>query len=196
MLRALLRLELTLLRRSSSQVITDGSTGSLTDDAISGQISALNSAYSDYGFSFSLAGTDSTDNSDWFHNSGSGTTTANEMKSSLRKGGAGDLNVYSVLFDDNLLGFATFPWDYESNPDIDGIVFRYTTVPGGSETGYEHGITLVHEAGHWLGLYHTFQDGCEGGDEVSDTPAEAEPQYECTARDSCPNASGSDPIHK
>jgi hypothetical protein len=31
----------------------------------------------------------------------------------------------------NLLGYATWPWDYAGNPQNDGVVIHYASVPGG-----------------------------------------------------------------
>ncbi|KAG8963158.1 hypothetical protein FRC03_003359 [Tulasnella sp. 419] len=114
----------------------------------------------------------------------------------MRKGGPQDLNVYTVsLAKAGLLGYATFPASYRDKPSDDGVVLCSYTVPGGSLGGYNTGKILVHEVGHWIGLYHTFQGGCEGnGDEVPDTPAEETPASECKPRDTCPSP-GIDSIH-
>ena len=44
----------------------------------------------------------------------------------------------------------------------------------------------------------TIIDGCYGGDQVADTPAENEPYWGCNpdaGRDTCPQLTGLDPIH-
>ncbi|KAG8715633.1 hypothetical protein FRC11_002185 [Ceratobasidium sp. 423] len=123
------------------------------------------------------------------------------MKKLLRKGGAADLNIYTVGFKGGpgkgLLGYATLPFFYGSDPKDDGVVIQYSTVPGGSYADYNQGKTLTHELGHWLGLYHTFQgDSCSGpGDRVDDTPPEETPTAGCPKKkNTCPGGDV-DPIH-
>ncbi|KAL0953451.1 hypothetical protein HGRIS_004684 [Hohenbuehelia grisea] len=99
------------------------------------------------------------------------------------------------------LGFATFPYRNQNPSSLarDGIVLKNSALPGGASQGYNTGKVLVHEVGHWVGLYHTFEalrgvGGSNGGDYVADTPAEASAATNCSPRDSCPNLPGSDPV--
>ncbi|TFK74497.1 zincin, partial [Pluteus cervinus] len=174
--------------------------GYIPDSQIADQISVINKAYAPAGISFVLANTSRTINSDWFENAGPDSDEQDNMKSTLRQGGAQVLNIYSVGFlggtGYGLLGYATFPSSYITSPKDDGIVIHYASVPGGSYTNYNLGHTVTHESGHWFGLYHTFQGGCDAGDFVADTPAEDTPTAGCPAsRDSCPDDAGLDPIH-
>ncbi|MGX7669108.1 zinc metalloprotease [Plantactinospora sp. DSM 117369] len=118
-----------------------------------------------------------------------------QMKRALRVGGKHTLNVYTGLLDDELLGWASFP-KREFDPH-DGVVVLAESLPGGTAAPYNAGDTATHEIGHWLNLYHTFQEGCAGrGDHVFDTPAEAEPGFGCPQRrDTCTTRPGLDPIH-
>lgn len=174
---------------------TGVSNGDVTDAMIADQIAVLNAAYASSGFSFNLVSIDRKKNPTWYTmNSGSG--AEKQAKAALRKGDAGDLNIYTANLGGGLLGWATFPNWYSGNPSDDGVVLLYSSLPGGSSQPYNLGDTATHEVGHWLGLYHTFQDGCKkAGDEVSDTPAEKSAAFGCPAgRDSCADQAGTDPI--
>jgi hypothetical protein len=183
-------------------VITSGSEGNLTDRMIRDQIAVLNTTFAGReggavtGFSFQLAGVTRTDNAKWY---GAKPGAEHDMKKTLKAGDDSDLNVYST--DGNgFLGWAYYPSITETNQVyLDGIVLNWRSVPGASDAyagRYDLGETLTHEAGHWLNLAHTFENGCKDpGDFVDDTPPQASPTSGCPiGRDSCPSA-GLDPIH-
>lgn len=174
--------------------------GSLSMKTIEDQIAVLNSAYLTTGWSFTLEDVDYTPNDAWY-TMAYGSQDEIDAKTFLRKGGAADLNFYTANIGDGLLGWATFPDEYVTSPAMDGVIVLYCTVPNGVCAPYNEGDTGTHEVGHWMGLYHTFQDGCQAnskdGDGVSDTPAEASPAFGCpSTRDTCTGRQypGSDPI--
>lgn len=87
---------------------------------------------------------------------------------------------------------------------LDGVVIKYSVFGDNTNctncynllANYNQGKTLIHEIGHYLGLYHTFQDGCLGsnsdfcsekGDKVCDTPQSSYPITNCdNVINSCP----------
>jgi hypothetical protein len=181
---------------------SDG-TGAVSGSAIAAQIAVLNDSFAGVTggastqFSFKLTGTTQTANNAWF-DAKPNSTAEREMKAALRVGSADDLNIYSTS-GGGYLGWATFPSSYAGNPSNDGIVVHYQSLPGNEDYWvYGEGDTATHEVGHWLGLYHTFQGGCNGsGDYVDDTPAERSAAYGCpSGRDTCkgPRGVGLDPI--
>lgn len=177
-------------------VLHAGTTGDLSAAQIDSQIQVLNDAYASTGWSFVLVSTDRTDNAAWYN--GCYGTTETAIKEALRVGTADDLNIYTCNPSGGLLGWATFPSSYASNPTGDGVVLLDSTLPGGTAAPYNQGDTATHEVGHWMGLYHTFQGGCTNtGDYVSDTAAERSAAFGCpTGRDTCTAGkfAGPDPI--
>jgi len=102
------------------------------------------------------------------------------------------LNLYTAALSPSTWGWATFPTDYmfpANNPAkwMDGVVVAHTVLPGGPDPKYAVGKRVVHEVGHWLGLFHTFHLGCAGnGDDIPDTPAHFPENYGNPA-DGAPN---------
>ncbi|MBD3137499.1 zinc metalloprotease [Microbispora bryophytorum] len=179
-------------------IIRDHALG-LPDAAVSRQIAVLNSAYSggyggaDTGVRFELKGTTHTDNRSWFRDP---LGYEEPMKKKLRIGGPETLNLYIAQLSRLVLGYSTYPYWYDDEPVLDGVVIDWRSVPGGPLRDFARGFTAVHEIGHWLGLLHTFENGCKApGDSVDDTPAEAYPTNGCPSKkDTCP-AAGGDPMH-
>ncbi len=180
-------------------------TGAVTDRQIARQINVLNQAFagrvSGPGvptlFRFRLAGTTVTPNDDWYSWSDPDVDPNDdrEAKAKLRKGGRDTLNLYVTGLEDGLLGYAYFP--DESTLTQDGVVVLNDSLPGGSDPAFSLGDTTTHEVGHWLGLYHTFENGCSGpGDEVADTPYQYDGDniFSCKNDDTC-SQPGRDPVH-
>ncbi len=194
-------------------VIYNGTTGNVPESQLDAQITVLNYNFAgkDYngnpvagaantGYTFFKNSVTRTNNKQWFAMT-PGSRNERNAKNSLVVNPTGSLNLYTCKPGQNLLGWATFPWNLAGNPNMDGVVIHYGSLPGGYLSPYNLGGTASHEIGHWVGLYHTFQGGCDGGncsgagDLVCDTPSEGTATSGCpSGKDTCPEA-GLDPIH-
>lgn len=173
----------------------DNGTANVTDQQINDQIAVLNSSFANTNFRFSLHSIQRINNTSWTtHTMGSQQETS--MKQALAVDPAHILNFYTCALSGGLLGYATFPWMYPESSFMHGVVVLFSSLPGGSTTNYNEGDTGTHEVGHFVGLFHTFQNGCTPpGDDVDDTPYEASPALGCpVGRNTCPDPEP-DPIH-
>jgi Pregnancy-associated plasma protein-A len=194
-------------------VLTDGQNGRLSRAAMDQQVAVLNAAYggrpvgaagaarsvskvpqaADTGVSFRLDAVDVTTNVQWFQRPHDHRT---EIEAALARGGLDTLNLYTAAVGFEMLGFSTFPQWARDRPGAGGVVVDYRSLPGGPFPHFNRGLTAVHEIGHWFGLFHPFENGCQPpGDGVDDTPYEAVPTLGCPAsKDTCPQP-GTDPVH-
>ena len=183
--------------------------GDLPQAQLNAQIGVLNAAYQSSGFRFALVSTSRTTESSWFNMVAGGSSQPryergsakeHKMKGALYQGGPRTLNIYTASLGKQVLGWSYFPSEFVGGKAraryLDGVVVDYRSLPGGSLAPYDEGDTATHEIGHWLGLFHTFQNGCNApGDFVPDTASEASPAFGCpVGRDTCGAQPGADPI--
>lgn len=171
-------------------VIEEGSITKVTDGEINEAIKLLNEAFENTGsyyneegvstsIKFCLAQQD---------NEGNSSNGINRVQSALTNLQISDddqlkrliywnpnhiINIYVVnsINSGEVAGYAYLPYNHGSIDD--GIVVLASVIKNQFAGGHS---TLVHEMGHYLGLYHTFEGGCENtdckldGDRVCDTP--------------------------
>ncbi|KAI9170593.1 Extracellular metalloprotease [Paramyrothecium foliicola] len=184
-------------------VIGDDNTiegGYIGEDIVEREIDILNDAFAPHDISFNLIETDRVINESWSLPGGSPgrPNTEPDMRRALQKGGYSDLNIYFVPF---LIpgGRCDLP---VPDPTSDDLLYNGCLVRPANQqddpSNPEYNQVLIHEVGHWLGLYHTFENSCdEPGDYVDDTPAEEYPVGGDTCppdgRNTCPDLPGLDP---
>jgi|GEM_PF-1543331 len=125
-------------------------------------------------------------NSVWFNDQG-------EYWNSLAWDPTRYLNIYTNTASGNFGYVNQLPAAGFAGEAPDRVVVDWRVFGEGGEYGspQDLGRILTHETGHYLGLFHTFQDGCDGadcsmsGDRICDTSSQASPNLECASADSC-----------
>ena len=178
--------------------------GNIPESSIVGQVDAMNYAYSsnNSNIAFVLDSINRVENDAWFEGWGPDDEGLDEQgMQALHYDPAHYLNIYSVqLWEAGGGGYVTYGYTYSPHTNNypedhwrQGFTIDYKVVYGQQ---YYSSSTAPHEAGHYLGLYHTFQTDCNAPDDaVADTPRhDSEYVQTCSTQDTCPNDPGDDPV--
>ncbi|KAH6879389.1 metalloprotease [Coprinopsis sp. MPI-PUGE-AT-0042] len=179
--------------------------GFVSDHQIHKSVDILNEHFAPANITFNLTSVNRCKNEGWYKGVGTNNTEAFQMREQTHVGDVKTLNIWTTQIMTNPDGTsapggytAFFPWDKSTGWQHNGIVIRPDVLYGSNHKWFNDGKYLVHEAGHWCGLYHTFAGGCKDEDQVDDTPAQKDPSRvrdeQCVRRRSCPKAPNPDPI--
>ena len=198
-------------------IMQNDGVGNISDGQVQSQIDILNEDYmallgtpgengTEGGIRFRLATVDPsgnpttgitrTTNNNWFQDN-----DEIGFKSALGWDQSHYLNIYTNSAG-GYLGYAYLPSSYAGTVR-DGVVILYSAFGRNSGSPpYDQGRTATHEVGHYLGLEHPFEGGCQteaspgcysSGDLICDTNSEQEPAYGCPQGSA--SCSSPDPIH-
>ena len=171
--------------------------GNIPDIQIQAAVDILNAQYNDvFNFYFTLDTITRHENDDWYvfepDEQSNQSSDEQQMRSQTAIDPVHYYNIWSVLTEPEdgwiVLGWNYFPFNSSEGSYWQGTTINYSAILGG---------TLEHEAGHYFGLFHTFQGNCSSSnDQVSDTPAmHYDGIYNCDPnQDSCPDLEGNDPV--
>ena len=93
------------------------------------------------------------------------------------------LNIWVCKFSNSagIVGYSTFPSDFATKPNVDGIVIDCEGFgrTGTAKAPYNKGRAATHEIGHWLNLKHIWGDAYCGDDFIADTPPQEAKHIGC-----------------
>ena len=134
--------------------------GNIPDSQIEAAVEILNIHYNDvFNYYFTLDTITRHENDDWFvfepDEQSNQSSDEQQMRSQTVTDPVHYYNVWSVQTEPQdgwiVLGWNYFPFNSPEDSYWQGTTINYTAILGG---------TLEHEAGHYFGLFHTFQGNC------------------------------------
>ncbi|KAJ3120274.1 hypothetical protein HK098_004708 [Nowakowskiella sp. JEL0407] len=182
-------------------VIHNGKTGNVTDTILGKSLDLLNEGFNNTKFRFTLGSTKRYNQKSWFKCGND--TKFGPINLQNKVPGVSSLNIYTcdietVVDGSEIIGLGWLADLAESAPELDAVRIDYQYLPDGPHSNYI-GKTIIHEVGHFMGLYHTWGDdtstSCSKTDDVADTPNVSISPSSCKGDvDSCPKNRGFDEV--